>query len=209
MAVSFDLDGCRVFASTGELLADGFVRESTEHGLLVEAEHFTGRWLEHGDGVVVQVLSAVRGECTYDAQVEWAEAGRIEVSDLRLREAVQKRGAVRVPTDLPFRVVHALEGVEEVPFDPPLDVVVLDVSAHGMRVAAPVELPPGTRFVLDFAAEGVRARMVLNVLRSVEAGRGFAHGCAIEGLDERRTDDLFSFVLAEQRRQRAARMNSM
>lgn len=207
--MSFDLDGCRVYADAGELLADGHVRETYDDALLVEAEHFTGRWLEAGDPVIVQVLSAVRGECVYDAVVAWAETGRVEVRDLRLREAVQKRSAVRVPTSLPFRVTHRLEGRELVELESPLDVVVLDVSAHGLRFSAPVEVEPDTRLSLHFRADGVDAPMVVRVLRVTEAGRGYAHGCAIEGLDERRTDDLFSFVLAEQRRQRAARLDAI
>lgn len=207
--MSFDLDGCRVYADAGELLADGHVRETYDDALLIEAEHFSGRWLEPGDPVIVQVLSAVRGECVYDAVVTWAETGRVEVRDLRLREAVQKRSAVRVPTSLPFRVTHRVEGREEVALDSPLDVVVVDVSAHGLRFFAPVEVQPETRLALHFRVEGVDAPMVVRVLRSVEVPRGFAHGCAIEGLDERRTDDLFAFVLAEQRRQRAARLDAV
>lgn len=207
--MSFDLDVCRVYADSGELLADGFVRESRADELVVESEHFGGGWLESGDPVIVQVLSAVRGECIYDATVRRTETRRVEVGGLVLREAVQKRSAVRVPTSLPFRVTHRVEGQEDVPLDPPVDVVVVDVSAHGMRLTASEEIEAGTRLRLDFVADGVRAPVVLRVLRVVELPRGFAHGCVIEDLDERRTDDLFSFVLAEQRRQRAARLDAM
>lgn len=207
--MAFDLDPCRVFADTGELLADGFVREHEGSSLLVEAEHFGGGWLEPDDAVVVQVLSAVRGDCTYDAVVGWVQTRRIQVHGLRLREAVQKRAAVRVPTSLPFQVTVRLEGTEEVPLEEPLDVTVLDVSAHGLRFAAPVEVPAGTRLLLDFVVDRLEVPMVLNVLRAVPLNASFAHGCTIEGLDERRTDALFSFVLAEQRRQRAARMDAL
>ena len=104
--MSFDLDPCRVHADSGELLAEGFVREQTDEGLIVEAEHFTGSWLHEGDAAVVQVMSAVRGEVTYDAVVTLSAARRIGLGRLQLREAVQKRSAVRVPTSLPHRITH-------------------------------------------------------------------------------------------------------
>lgn len=207
--MSFDLDPCRVFAATGELVAEGFVREHDSRSLLVEAEHFSGAWLDQGDPVVVQVMSSLRGECTYDAVVQASELHRIEMVGLTLREAVQKRAAARVTTSLPFRITHRVEGDELVVLPEPLDVTVLDVSAYGMRLGCAEEIEADTRLVLDFRAEGVSRRLVLRVLRAGALPSGFAHGCVIEGLDERQTDDLFGFVLSEQRRQRAARMDAV
>lgn len=205
--MSFELDVSRVYATSGELLADGFVREHVGGHLVVEAEHFSGVWLNPGDPVLVQVLSAVRGDCHYDAVVVEAELRRVVVTQLQLREAVQKRGAVRVPTHLRFRTTRVV--VEGVPREDQLEVSIQDVSATGMRVVCAEELPPGTLLELEFATEDLRLPIRLQVLRSTEQGGLVSHGCLIEGLHERGEDALFSYVLAEQRRQRAARLDSL
>lgn len=203
--MTFHLDTCRVHAESGELLADGFVREQAGRGLVVEAEHFSGAWLSPGDPVLVQVLSSVRGECWYDAVVTASEPRRVEVDDLRLREAVQKRGAVRVPVSIVVpttRVVVDGEALEEPP-----RVTVADVSATGMRLVAPTELPVGSLVELVLETEDLRLPVRLRVLRTVERGSATSHGCTLEGLSERDEDALFAYVLAEQRRQRAASLD--
>ncbi|MCL3862399.1 PilZ domain-containing protein [Actinotalea sp. K2] len=205
--MAFELDPCRVYAGSGELLAEGFVREHDGDSLVVEADGFTGVWLDEGDAAVVQVMSAVKGECTYDASVRFSAARRIGLAGLRLREAVQKRAAVRVPTALPHRVTHRVEGRERIELDEPLEVLVLDVSAHGMRLGCAHEIDAGTRLALEFTAARRPLDLTVTVLRSVPIRSGFAHGCRLEGIDEREMDELFTFVLNEQRRQRALRMD--
>lgn len=206
--MGFDLDVCRVHGTSGELLADGFVREHSGDVMVVESEHFSGGgWLHPGDSVTVQVLSAVRGECHYDAVVAETAPRRIVVTGLDLRETVQKRSTVRVPTLLRFRTTGIV--VDGEPREEQLDVSVQDVSAGGMRVVCDEELPPGTLLDLDFAAEDVRLPVRLRVLRSTEQGSLVAHGCLLEGLDEKGEDALFAYVLAEQRRQRAARLDAL
>ncbi|MBO1750379.1 PilZ domain-containing protein [Actinotalea sp. BY-33] len=207
--MSFDLDPCRVFAESGELLAEGFVREQEDDGLLVEADHFTGSWLEEGDAAVVQVMSAVRGEVTYDAVVTLSVARRIGLGGLRLREAVQKRSAVRVPTSLPHRVTHRYEGRERIELDEPLDVVVIDVSAHGLRLQCGQQIEAGTDLELELTATGTPMTVIVHVLRSMDNRQGYAHGCTFVRMSEKDEDDLFTFVLAEQRRQRAQRMDAL
>ncbi len=201
----FELDPCRVHAPTGELLARGFVREHGAHSLLVEAEHFSGGWLAEGDDAVVEVLSDHRGTCTYDAVVAFSAAGRIELRDLRLREVVQQRTAVRVPVAVPIHVTQRLEGTELVPLDEPLDIHVLDVSAHGMRIRCARQIEAGTRLAVRFTQSRAPLDLVVEVLRAQELRGEFAHGCRIVGASERVTDELFRFVLDEQRRQLAQR----
>lgn len=204
-----ELDRCRVFGvDEDELLADGFVREQGASELLVEAEHFSGRWLGAGDPVVVQVLSAVQGECVYDGTVTWSEARRIGVGKLRLRERVQKRAAVRVPVELPHRITERVVGAVREPLEEPIDVVVLDVSAYGLRFRSREQLEPGTRLALTLTGPRRPLALVLEVVRVQELRTDRAHGCRFVGTDERTTDDLFSFVLDEQRRQLAERRDA-
>jgi hypothetical protein len=206
--VAHDLDPCRVFTPDGELIADGFVREHEGETLLVEAERFTGGWLEAGEDAVVQVLSSVRGECTYDAVVGFAAARRIQLSGLVLRERVQKRAAVRVPTELPHRITHVegSEGPEAL--DEPLDVVVLDVSAHGLRFRCRSEIEVGARLLLTFTAARRPLDLLLEVVRHQELRTENAYGCLIVEASDRVTDELFRFVMDEQRRGLAERRDA-
>ena len=203
--VAFELDPCLVRTGTGELLVRGFVREHGADSLLIEAEHFTGRWLEPGDLAVVEVMSAHRGACTYDAVVVFSEARRIELAGLRLRTVVQQRAAVRVLTAIPLQVTHRVEETEQVPLDEPMDIVVLDVSASGMRFRCDTELAAGARVALTFPPTRMPLELVLEVLRIEEHKVGRVYGCALVGITERESDELFRFALDEQRRQLAQR----
>lgn len=207
--MAHELDRCRVFGVDEELLADGFVREQEADGLLVEAENFSGRWLSAGDPVLVQVLSAVRGECLYDATVTWSEARRIGVGGLALRERVQKRAAVRVPVELPHRITERVVGATPEPLEEPLDVVVLDVSAFGLRFRTRAEIEIGTRLALTFTGARRPLDLVLEVVRVQELRADQAYGCRLVAPSERTTDELFTFVLDEQRRLLAERRDAL
>lgn len=205
--VALELEPCLVHAGSGELLARGFVREHDGTSLVVEAKTFTGMWLQPGDPAVVQVLSADRGSMTYDAVVAFSAARRIGLSNLALRTVVQQRAALRVPTAIPMQIGHALEGRDVVEFEP-IDVLVIDVSAHGMRVRTEAVVAIGTRWAVVFTATGRPIDLVVEVLRAEEIRGGFAYGCRFEGATEREHDELFRFVLREQRRQLAERANA-
>jgi hypothetical protein len=96
--MAFELDPCAVHTATGELVARGFVREQAGDTEVVEMQHESGAWLGDGDEAILEVFSATRGALTYDGVVEFAAARRVGLRGLRLREAVQQRSAVRVPS---------------------------------------------------------------------------------------------------------------
>lgn len=203
--VAHELDPCRVYGSGGELVAEGFVREHVGAEIEVEAKNFTDRWLRPGEPVILQVLSAVQGECVYDAVTSSAETGRIGLTDLVLRERVQKRSAARVATEIPVRITQHHVAGRPAPLDEPVDAVVIDVSAHGLRLRTRATFDPGERLVVPFPATREPVELVADVLRAEELRAGHAYGCRIVGASERVTDELFRFVLDEQRRQLAER----
>lgn len=198
-------DACRVFSRSGALTAEGFVLEHDGARMLVEIERLHGGGLDPGSPAQVEVLSPVRGAVVHDGVVVVNEMARMELADVQVREVVQQRSAVRVPTDIPVRVTHAVVDGEQEELEEPLDLVVQDVSAHGMRLRGDVALDPGRRLVVPFDATGTLLELVVEVLRAAPTGELFAHGCQFVGLGERETDALFRFVLDEQRRQLAER----
>lgn len=203
--VAFELDRCQVRTPAGELIANAFVREHDGTGVLVETEHLSTGWLEPGDPVVLELMSAARGVLTYDAVVVDTAMRRIELADLRLRETVQQREAVRVATLIPLRVTHVVPEDEPVPLDDPLDVVVIDLSAHGLRLRADRAVEVGTRLALRLTVTRAPVDLVAEVVRTEEGAAQHLLGCRIVGAGERTTDELFGFVMQEQRRLLAQR----
>ncbi|WP_182113897.1 MULTISPECIES: PilZ domain-containing protein [unclassified Actinotalea] len=206
--MAFELDPCRIRTTEGELLVQGFVREHWGTGAEVEVDHEAGGWIQDGDAVLLEVLSSVRGACTFDAVVVASGERRVELCDLVLRETVQMRSAVRVPTSIPV-TLHPVGPPARTGEDAEPDVqgVLIDVSATGVRVRLAEPLDQGTRFTFRLDATRVPLDLQLEVLRGHEIGGATAVGCRLVDVSERETDELFRFVLEEQRRllaQRAA-----
>lgn len=203
--MDIELDRCRVYARSGALTAEGLVQLHEGGRMVLEIEQIHDGGLDPGLPAQVEVLSPVRGAVVHDAVVVTNEMARMELADVVVREVVQQRSAVRVPTDVPVRVTHSVVEGEREELEEPLDLVVKDVSAHGMRLRGATALVPGTRLVVPFQVTGISLELVVEVLRTMPVGDRFGHGCQFVGLGERETDELFRFVLDEQRRQLADR----
>lgn len=203
--MDIERDHCRVYARSGALTAEGFVLSHERGRMVLEIEQIHDGGLDPGLPAQIEVLSPVRGAVVHDGVVVANEMARMELTDVVVREVVQQRSAVRVPTHIPVRVTHGVVEGERAELEEPLDLVVEDVSAHGMRLRTGAALDPGTLLVVPFEATGMALELVVEVLRAMPVGDRFAHGCQFVGLGERETDELFRFVLDEQRRQLADR----
>jgi hypothetical protein len=204
-----DFEECRVRTASGELIARGVVREHTASRATVEAKSYVGSWLAVGERAQLEVLTTDRGALTYDGIVDLAVARRIDLRDLRLREVVQQRAAVRVATHLAVRVHSRIDEDGEVQLDPPWTVVALDVSAHGARLLIERELVVGTRLGVVFDTGDTRVDLMTEVVRIEEIRGGFAYGCRFVDATERQHDLLFAYVLREQRATLARRAQQL
>lgn len=206
--MALELAPCRVHGEGGELIAAGHVRSADGSSLHVTAPRYTGHALAPGDRVVLEVASAVRGECTFDAVVARSTAGAIELAELHLRDVVQRRSAVRAPVDIPITFTTMVEDGEDVPLDPPIQAVVIDVSADGLRFRIADELPLGTQLRAELAARRP-VPVVAEVLRHESLRVGVAHGCRFLDMTERDRDAIVAFVLQEERRMIAERRDTL
>ncbi len=197
--MSLELAPCEVHGEGGELVAAGHVRSADASSLQVSAPRYSGHVLEPGDVVVLEVASAVRGECTFDAVVSASRPGFIDLAQLQLRDVRQRRTAVRVPIMMAFTFDAVVQDGEDVPFEPPLAALVLDVSADGMRFRTDVPLPVGTQLRAEFPARRT-VPLLVEVLRHEDLRGGIAHGCRFVGITERDRDLLIQYVLQEERR---------
>lgn len=199
--MAFELDPCAVHTATGELVARGFVREHTGDAVVVETQHESGTWLGEGEGAVLELFSATRGALTYDGVVEFAAGRRVGLRDLRLREVVQQRSAVRVQVSVPV-TVHPVGEDEE---REPVEAVVIDLSAHGLRFRSDGVFTVGDQVQVLLPLERGPIPLTLEVVRSEDLRGGVAYGCQIVGTSERVQDALFRHVLDQQRAQLARR----
>lgn len=199
--MGFELDPCWVHGEGGELIAAGHVRVHEEDRLVVEAPNYSGGSVWPGDAVVLVVASELRGNCTVDATVVASAPTRLEVTDLEIREVVQKRSAVRVPVDARIMIAFQFENGESVKLPEPLPIQVLDLSAYGMRFRADTAVPLGT--MLEGVYPGSRRTIpfLVEILRHDELPRGgVGHGGRFVDMAERDTDELFHEVLERQRK---------
>lgn len=206
--MAIELSPCRVHGEGGELVAAGHVRSVDATSLHVTAPRYAGHALVAGDVVVLEVASAVRGECTFDAVVATSVPGGIVVTDLRLRDVVQRRAAVRVPLALPMDFDAIVVDDEDVVLDPPLTVIVMDLSADGLRFRTDPAVATGTllRGVLPARRP---VRLLAEVVRHEDLRGAVAHGCRFIGLPERDRDLLIGFVLAQERQLIAERRDTL
>ena len=206
--MALELAPCRVHGEGGELVAAGHVRAVDATTLSVTAPRYSGHALEPGDWVVLEVDSPVRGECTFDAYVAASAPGVIELAGLQLRDVVQRRTAVRVPVTVPLTFDAIITDGEELVLDPPLQALVIDASADGMRFRCERPIAVGALLRAEFPARRP-VPVLAEVLRHEDVRGATAHGCRFLGLAERDRDVLVAFVLEAERKLLAERRDSL
>ncbi|CAN5124392.1 hypothetical protein BH11ACT1_BH11ACT1_04830 [soil metagenome] len=232
-----DLALCAVHVD-GQVIVDGFVLEFGGD-LLTVATSELAVGLTPGDDVTVRVLDEVRGECLYAGFVSRVAPDQVDVADLGLVSTLQKREVVRVRVAIPCRGTVVPHGAVSAPDDDEaradggaggatttatatatvtestiatgkrIDFTMLDVSAHGMRMLARVELAAGS--LIRFRFEELDAPFVIDaiVVRGEESRTGTHYGCRFIGMTVRQTDALFGYVLRTQGDQRRDRLQAI
>lgn len=190
----------------GATVLTGYVR-TFEDGVLWVGTEGLVRGIGEGETLTARVHDEVRGECVYVGEVARVTADTVAFAGVELLATLQKRAAARVAVTL------GCEGFLRVPPpddgdgaghgpEAPLRFTVLDVSAHGMRMMSPTELPPGStiRFVFPELSDAFWLQAV--VVRSQPSRTGTHYGCRFVETSPRETDELFRYVLRTQGAQR-------
>ena len=186
-----ELAGCRLLAAEAAVdgyvvdYADGVLRMQLEAPLVVQ---------EVGDAVTVQVLDAVRGECTYRGLLARSLGTSVDVVVLESAGQRQRRSAARAPYVVTcIGVVGEDENSEQVP------VTVLDVSATGLRFSSRRKLTLGAVVVVRLPAEGETLELHARVLRVEEARTLHRYGAELVDVDVRTQERLYRLVMRLQR----------
>lgn len=228
-----DLALCTVHVD-GDAIVDGFVLAFAGDVLTIATSHLAVG-LTPGDDATVRVLDEVRGECLYAGYVSRVAPDQVDVADLGLVSTLQKREVVRVRVAIPCRGTVVPHAAQSAPDDDDatwtdgatgtaaatatatvtetatatgkrIDFTMLDVSAHGMRMLAHVELATGS--MIRFRFEELDAPFVIDavVVRGEQSRTGTHYGCRFVGMTVRQTDSLFGYVLRTQGDQRRERL---
>jgi len=211
-----ELDRCVVFSGS-QVLVDGYVRAFEDGVMQVESEDVLRGGADPGDEVSLLVLDEIRGECHYWAQVGRVRARGLDLVDVEMVQAVQKRRVARVRIDLPCSgtlepqpgfaaAADASARAEGAPSGGPLTFTVLDVSAHGIQVRSRARLTVGRRFTFVFEHTRVPLALTAEVLRAEESLTGYRYGCRFVDQHEQSAEELFRFVLQQQGLQRRNRL---
>ena len=196
-----DLARCALSAS--ERALDGHVVSCSDGVLTFAAERGVMGAFRSGDDVQALVLDEVRGEVRYSGWVAQVGVTTVRVEGLELTSMLQKRKVARVSiAQLCTGVALAPDGETR-----PISFIVIDISAHGMRISMTEELMDDERVVFEFPAADRLVPLDAEVLRVQRTGKkAIQYGCHFVGLRERDMDVLFGFVMQTQGAQRRTRL---
>lgn len=198
-----DLAPCAL--SAGDRALDGYVAEYADGTMTIGIEADGFGTFRAGDDVELLVLDEVRGEVRYSGWVAQVGATTVQVAELELTSTLQKREVVRV------RIAQTCTGLVDGPEEStlPITFVVLDISAHGMRISTNAALTERDQIAFRFPAGDHAVHLVAEVLRAQHTGAGTTlYGCRFVGLGERDADTLFRYVLQTQGMQRRTRLQA-
>ncbi|MBO3086290.1 flagellar brake protein [Cellulomonas fengjieae] len=198
-----DLAPCAL--SAGDRALSGYVAEFADGTMTIGIDADGFGTFRAGDDVQLLVLDEVRGEVRYDGWVAQAGATTVRVAELELTSTLQKRQVARV------RIAQPCVGTVELPDGDgrAITFVVLDISAHGMRISTTAPLAEHERVSFGFPIGDRDVALVAEVLRSQQTDSGTTLcGCRFVGLHERDADTLFRFVMQTQGAQRRTRLQA-
>ena len=201
-----DLERCAVAVRDRGTVLEGYVAAYLDGTMTVAADQgVVPGALDAGEDVEVLVLDEARGEVRYSGWVSRIGATTVALTDLELVSTLQKRQVARV------RTLQLCTGVVTPPDGPgrAVSFVVVDIGAHGMRIATTSRLTPDDRIAFEFPTGGGAVRLDAEVLRAQRTGSGATqYGCRFVDIPENATDVLFRFVLRTQGAQRRRRLQS-
>ncbi len=202
----------------GHVVLTGYVRTFAD-GVLWAGTEGIVRGVTDGEEYTLRVLDDARGECVYLGTVGRITADTVGFADVELLSTLQKRAVARVSVTVECEGVVTLApgettgdgtdpgpgagpGAEGGGGEQPLRFVLLDVSAHGMRMMSQTVLPPGStvRFVFPELSDAFWLQAV--VVRAQPSRSGTHYGCRFVETSPRETDALFRYVLRTQGAQR-------
>ena len=192
-----EFDKCIVFRPSGEKIAEGSVHEFENGAMQIYTRGGPGG-IEPAEKLLIFVYNEVRGECKYTGVVKRSAFNCLQVEEVRLDSAVQKRENTRVSKQLKYRILQVYrDGGKKKP-EHPLSITILNISAKGMYFNCDERLEEGFTFALTFRETARPVNLKVEVLRREAYPRSFNYGSQFVGISDNDMDEIFRFVLHEQ-----------
>ncbi|MDR3552420.1 MAG: PilZ domain-containing protein [Clostridia bacterium] len=199
----YEFDNCEIYGKTGEKLAYGTVMECENCVLKVAVANETG--LEKGQTVDIFIFNSFLGECGYEGLVGETRPKEAIFTRLKSTGSRQRRENTRASCHIRSAIYSKIENGEEIPFEKPLEISILNISAQGLYFSCMENLPVGFMFPLDFSETMPTIHLTVCTVRREDGGRGFRYGCSLN-IGRREMDRLYRYVLQKQIEQRRNRM---
>lgn len=196
-----ELDRCLIFRQSGGKAAEGYIH-SFENDVLKLYPQGPAEPLQPGNLIFAFVYSNVMGECKYAGEVRRITDYCIEFGGMKLVGSSQKRQNTRVNKRLEYRLTkYYADGVER-SFSPPLEIIILNLSATGLYFHCDHKFEVGFTFPLVLRETGRPVLLRVEVVRREIYDRTYNYGCRFVNIAERDVDEIFRFVFREQIAQR-------
>lgn len=197
-----EFDNCIIASKNGTKLAEGFVHDY--EGVLMKV-CLEGEFnLLVSQDVTIFAFNRIKGECVYKGRVADVDDKNITIDQVEFVRATQKRNHTRVEQSLHYRITHRYVGDIGVTekLEKPIDLLILNISAHGMFISCDEKFSVGHKFPFVFRDAGAPIHLEVAVVRCEYSRRGNKYGCSFLNISEKDSDNIYRFVLHEQIEQR-------
>ncbi|ADU28124.1 PilZ domain-containing protein [Ethanoligenens harbinense] len=197
-----EFDRCILIDAAHTPVSEGFVR-SFDNGVMeiMSAKDIAG-WVQAGQSVQVHVYNSSLGECVYEGRVQSVMLLHVYLDGLQLITNRQKRNNTRVNTELPYLMRYYEDADGAHPFEKPVPVTILNVSAAGVYVACKERFDIGLRFVFTFRETARDIRVTAEIVRRDISPNGFHYGCRFADIPEKDANEIHRWVFTQQIEQR-------
>lgn len=197
----FEFDRCVIVDQSKAPIAEGFVRAFEKGEMDFTSNRDISTWLHAGQSVSVYIYNASMGECVYEGVVKTAILHHVQLGRLKLVTNRQKRSNTRVNTELAYVVRYYCDvnhPDEELAFEKPVAVTILNVSAEGFLISCKERYDIGFTFVFTFREAARDIPLHAEVVRRVQGDYGFRYGCRTIGLPVNDQNEIHRWVFSQQ-----------
>ncbi|MFT8887895.1 MAG: PilZ domain-containing protein [Ethanoligenens sp.] len=193
-----EFDKCVIVDTDRNPIVEGFVRAFESGVMEITTVKDTTGWVYDGQDVRIHIYNASMGECVYDGRIQTALLTHVRLTALKLVANRQKRNNTRVNTELEYLFRFYADSDGEHPFEKPLHVTILNVSAEGIYIACKERFDIGFNFVFAFRETPRDIPLTAEIVRREISPNGFHYGCHFVNISQKDSNEIHRWVFGQQ-----------
>lgn len=193
-----EFDKCVIVDSEGKPITEGFVRAFASGKMDIGTVKDVKGWLQGGQHVRVYIYNASLGECIYEGNVQSALILHVTLSPVTMVTNRQKRNNTRVNVELPYLIRYYVDKDGKHPFESPLHVTILNISAEGVYLSCKSRFDIGFRFAFIFREASHDIPVIAETIRRDITVGGFRYGCHFIDILQNDSDEIHRWVFQKQ-----------